>query len=167
MLQNRLHVFVACLTVAFWELAQQHINIDSTCLPPVWPRFTIPASMLYVGWGFVVFNSFLLCSEGFFLWLPWFSPLLKNQPFQIPIQLRMHVHLWTSSQEILSASWIYHFLFLEKLQEKNRGVGGNRGGSRGRVQGVRIPTWDDLQFSNTTGLISAKKKKLCGLLVLK
>ena len=106
--------------------------------------------------GFVVFNSFLLCSEGFFLWLPWFSPLLKNQPFQIPIQLRMHVHLWTSSQEILSASWIYHFLFLEKLQEKNRGVGGNRGGSRGRVQGVRTPTWDDLQFSNTTGILQKK-----------
>ena len=38
-----------------------------------------------------------------------------------------------------------------------------RGGSRGRVQGVRTPTWDDLRFSNTTGIL--QKKKLCGLLV--
>ena len=50
-----------------------------------------------------------------------------------------------------------------------------RGGSRGRVQGVRTggggpggppppPPRDDLQFSNTTGIL---QKKLCGLLVLK
>ena len=37
------------------------------------------------------------------------------------------------------------------------------GGCRG--QGVRTP-WDDLRFSNTTGILQ-KKKKLCGLLVLK
>ena len=43
-----------------------------------------------------------------------------------------------------------------------------RGGSKGRVQGVRTPPWDDLQFSNTTGILQKKKKKkLCGLLVLK
>ena len=45
-----------------------------------------------------------------------------------------------------------------------------RGGSRGRVQGMRpspppFPC-DDLRFSNTTGILQ-KKKKLCGLLVLK
>ena len=40
-----------------------------------------------------------------------------------------------------------------------------RGGSRGRVQGVRTPPRDDLRFSNTTGIL--QKKKLCGLLVLK
>ena len=44
-----------------------------------------------------------------------------------------------------------------------------RGGSRGRVQGVRIPPpRDDLRFSNTTGILQKKKtNKLCGLLVLK
>ena len=45
----------------------------------------------------------------------------------------------------------------------------DRGGSRGRVQGVHSPlppTWDDLRFSNTTGILQ-KKKKLYGLLVLK
>ena len=31
-----------------------------------------------------------------------------------------------------------------------------RGGSRGRLQGVRTPTWDDLQFSNTTGILQKK-----------
>ena len=44
----------------------------------------------------------------------------------------------------------------------------NRGGSRGRVQGVHTPPPPryDLRFSNTTGILQ-KKKKLCGLLVLK
>ena len=33
----------------------------------------------------------------------------------------------------------------------------NRGGSRGRVQGVRTPPpWDDLRFSNTTSGILQK-----------
>ena len=40
------------------------------------------------------------------------------------------------------------------------------GGSRGRVQGVRTPPWDDLRFSNTTSILE-QKKKLCGLLELK
>ena len=34
-----------------------------------------------------------------------------------------------------------------------------RGGSRGRVQGVRTPPplpWDDLRFSNTTGILQKK-----------
>ena len=34
-----------------------------------------------------------------------------------------------------------------------------RGGSRGRVQGVRPPPLDDLRFSNTTGILHKKKKK--------
>ena len=34
----------------------------------------------------------------------------------------------------------------------------HRGGSRGRVQGVRTPhPRDDLQFSNTTGILQKKK----------
>ena len=41
---------------------------------------------------------------------------------------------------------------------------GCRGGSGGRVQGVPPPPRDDLQFSNTAGIL---QKKLCGLLVLK
>ena len=52
----------------------------------------------------------------------------------------------------------------------------NRGGSRGRVQGVRPPPppppphSDDLRFYNTTGFLPPppqKKKKLCDLLVFK
>ena len=34
-----------------------------------------------------------------------------------------------------------------------------RGGSRGRVQGVRTPPRDDLRFSNTTGILQKNKKK--------
>ena len=64
-----------------------------------------------------------------------------------------------------------------RLQVIHRSVLG-RGGSRGRVQGVRgggggvgggrpppPPPRDDLRFSNTTGIL--QKKKQCGLLVLK
>ena len=39
----------------------------------------------------------------------------------------------------------------------------DRGGSRGRVQGVHTPlppTWDDLRFSNTTGILQKKKKTM-------
>ena len=37
-------------------------------------------------------------------------------------------------------------------------IGRARGGSRGRVQGVRTPPpWDDLRFSNTTGILRKKK----------
>ena len=32
-----------------------------------------------------------------------------------------------------------------------------RGGSRGRVQGVRTSLWDDPRFSNTTGILQKKK----------
>ena len=35
-----------------------------------------------------------------------------------------------------------------------------RGGSRGRVQGVRTPPWDDLWFSNTTSIPQKKKKTM-------
>ena len=45
-------------------------------------------------------------------------------------------------------------------------LGGHKGGSRGRVQGVRTPpSRDDLRLSNTAGIL--QKKKLCGLLVMK
>ena len=47
----------------------------------------------------------------------------------------------------------------EFMQEEGADLGG-------RVQGVRTPPRDDLRFSNTTGILP-KKKKLCGLLVLK
>ena len=42
----------------------------------------------------------------------------------------------------------------------------HRGGSRGRVQGVRPPPplpWDDLRFSNTTGILQEKKMWFIGV----
>ena len=39
----------------------------------------------------------------------------------------------------------------------------NRGGSRGRVQGVRTPAWDDLRFSNTTGILQKKTMWFIGV----
>ena len=43
----------------------------------------------------------------------------------------------------------------------------NRGGSRGRVQGVRTPTPPEVTCGFLIQLVFCKKKKLCGLLVLK
>ena len=42
-----------------------------------------------------------------------FSPLLKNQHFQIPIRSGTHEHVSTSSYELLSAPWVKK---LQKLQ---------------------------------------------------
>ena len=40
----------------------------------------------------------------------------------------------------------------------------SRGGSRGRLQGVRTtPPWDDLRFSNTTGILQKKKMWFIGV----
>ena len=41
-----------------------------------------------------------------FLWVLQFSPLLKNQHFQIPIQSGKHRHVSTSSWELLIAPWV-------------------------------------------------------------
>ena len=51
---------------------------------------------------------------------------------------------------LLINSIIWHWFFSRCL----------RGGSRGRVQGVRTspPPWDYLQFSNTTGILQKKQK---------
>ena len=38
-----------------------------------------------------------------------------------------------------------------------------RGGPRGRVQGVRTLPWDDLRFSNTTGILHKKTTLLIGV----
>ena len=40
-----------------------------------------------------------------------FSPLLKNQHFQIPIRSGMHGHVSTSSYELLSAPWVNKLQF--------------------------------------------------------
>ena len=48
-----------------------------------------------------------------------FSPLLKNQHFQIPIRSGMHGHVSTSSYELLSDPWVNKLQFfynLNKLQ---------------------------------------------------
>ena len=53
----------------------------------------------------------LPCSERFFLRVLRFSPLLKNQHFQIPIRSGTHGHVSTSSYELLSAPWVNKLQF--------------------------------------------------------
>ena len=75
----------------------------------------IPASTSYVGRDCCWFSPLL--REVFHRVLR-FSPLLKNQHFQIPIRSGMHRHVSTSSYKPLSALWVntlqlqlqyYHF----------------------------------------------------------
>ena len=56
-----------------------------------------------VGWVCCWFSTLLW---EVFLRVLWFSPLLKNQHFQIPIRSGMHGHFWTSSCELLGALWV-------------------------------------------------------------
>ena len=44
-----------------------------------------------------------------------FSPLLKNQHFQIPIRSGTHRHVSTSSYELLSAPWVNKLQFSIRL----------------------------------------------------
>ena len=66
-------------------------------------RVRILASMPYVGWVCCWFSPLL---REVFLRVLRFSPLLKNQHFQIPIRSGTHGHVSTSSYELLSAPWV-------------------------------------------------------------
>ena len=66
-------------------------------------RVRILASTLYVGLVCCWFSPLLW---EVFLWVLRFSPLLKNQHFQIPIRSWTHGPISTSSYELLSAPWV-------------------------------------------------------------
>ena len=71
-------------------------------------RVRILASTSYVGWVYCWFSPLL---REVFLRVLRFSPLLKNQHFQIPIRSGTHGHVSTSSYELLSASWVNKLQF--------------------------------------------------------
>ena len=62
-----------------------------------------------VGWVCCWFSPLL---REFFLRVLRFSPLLKNQHFQIPIWSGTYGHVSTSSYELLSAPWLNKLQFL-------------------------------------------------------
>ena len=76
---------------------------------------------------FFFFGWFSPLLREVFLWVLRFSPLLKNQHFQIPIRSGMHRHVSTSSCELLSDLWVnklqftifYNFTNLQFLQFYN------------------------------------------------
>ena len=72
-------------------------------LLPMWPGFK-SWRRRHMWVEFVVGS--LPCSERFFLRVLRFSPLLKNQHFQIPIRSGTHGHVSTSSYELLSDPWV-------------------------------------------------------------
>ena len=76
---------------------------ESTRLPPMWPGFDSWCRR-HMCVEFVVGS--LPCSERFFLRVLRFSPLLKNQHFQIPIRSGTHGHVSKSCYELLSAPWV-------------------------------------------------------------
>ena len=75
-------------------------------------RVQIPASTPYVGWVCCWFSPLL---RGVFLRVLQFSPLLKNQHFQIPIRSGTHGHVSTSSYELLSDPWVNKLQFIIQI----------------------------------------------------
>jgi len=77
-------------------------------------RVRILASTPYVGWVCCWFSPLL---REVFLRVLRFSPLLKNQHFEIPIRSWTHGHVSTSSYELLSAPWVnkLQFFFLQVI----------------------------------------------------
>ena len=73
-------------------------------------RVRILASTPYVGWVCCWFSPLL--REVFLLVLR-FSPLLKNQHFQIPIRSGTHGHVSTSFYELLSDPWVNKLQFTD------------------------------------------------------
>ena len=70
--------------------------------------------MPYVDWVCCWFSPLL---REVFLWVLRFSPVLKNQHFQIPIQPGMHRHVSTSSWELLIAPWVNKLQWQYKSHE--------------------------------------------------
>ena len=66
----------------------------------------ILVSTAYVGWNCCWFSPLLWAV---FHRILRFSPLLKNQHFQIPIRSGTHGHVSTSSHELLSAPWVTNY----------------------------------------------------------
>ena len=87
--------------------------------PTSMARVRILPSTPYVGWVCCWLSP--LFREVFLRALR-FSPLLKNQHFQIPIRSGTHGHISTSSHELLSALWvnklqftIYNFYYMATI----------------------------------------------------
>ena len=100
-----LHFFIGARVTQWWEHSPP-INVA---------QVQILASTTYVGWVCCCFSPLLL---EIFLWRAPFSPLLKNQHFQIPIQQGIR---WTKnhSVDVLSLN-CYLFIYLFKLNVLNR-----------------------------------------------
>ena len=80
-------------------------------------RVRILASTPYVGWVCCSFSPLL---REVFLRVLRFSPLLKNQHFQIPIRSGTHGHVSTSSYELLSAPWVNKLQFTSIMLSEYR-----------------------------------------------
>ena len=89
---------------------------------------------------------------------------IQFQNFNRPTQISLaDVRHWSYSSQTKKRSQnavkIYQNLriWLGSLEFRHLNQCRSRGGSRGRVQGVRTPPLDDLRFSNTTGILPKKK----------
>ena len=82
-LRSTFQFFLFFLVVTIWSCSGSKgwCSGESTCLPPMWPRFKSRHRTPYVGWVCCWFSPLL---RQVFLRVLRFSPLLKNQHFQIP-----------------------------------------------------------------------------------
>ena len=82
-LRSTFQFFLFFLVVTIWSCSGSKgwCSGESTCLPPMWPGFKSRHRTPYVGWVCCWFSPLL---RQVFLRVLRFSPLLKNQHFQIP-----------------------------------------------------------------------------------
>ena len=87
-------VRLCCTSAQCWGSKGGAVNVA---------RVRILALTPHVGWVCCWFSPL---HQEVFLRVLRFSPLLKNQHFQIPIRSGTHGHVSTSSYELLSAPWV-------------------------------------------------------------
>ena len=92
------------------RVAQWWEHSPTANVAQVWILVLMP----YVGWVCCWFSPLL---QEVFLQVLRFSPLLKNQHFQVPIQSGTHRHVSTSSWELLTAPWVNNLQWQYKSHE--------------------------------------------------
>ena len=89
---------------------QRWHSFKSTHLPSMWPGFKFRCQRHMWLKIICLLTSSLLCFE-IFLWVLWFSPLVKNQHFQIPIWPEIIRWMKNHFVEVLPLNFVIVCLF--------------------------------------------------------
>ena len=126
----------------YWVCSQCHIRGPRVAQwwdhsPPTnVARVQIPTSTPYVGWVWCWFSPLF---REVFLRVLRFSPLLKNQHFEIPIRPGIRTTMWMCYLQIV-VYFIFIFFFYIFLQNEHR-VNNNNLGQSSLVKGTSYPNY--------------------------